>query len=410
MVLVFPIRTDRRLHRWPWVNAGLIAANVLVYLLTLDHLDSLQVRRLFLYPLTPQLGQFFSYQFLHHDAWHLLANMIFLWVFGNNVEDRLGRVSYLAFYLAGGVLAGLAECLTVIPPLPGQAPPAVLGASGAVAAVTCAFLVLFPRTHVTLVYWVVILFGGFEIASVLLVGFQVAQNVVMHLWGSGGVAYVAHLAGYLYGFVAVLLLLRLRLLPREPQDLLSQLEHWQRRQKFRQLAAGGYNPWEREDDAPAASPLAPLPSAATSAGPTLPDTGSAIASGPEPRFAAMRGQITRHVQEHRLAEAAELYAQLLAIGGGQVLARQHQLDLANQLAAEGRRELAARAYELYLQAYPTDPQADDVALMLALLYARYLDRRQRARELLRPLRPKLTDPRHRTLVEALWQELPDDGA
>ena len=96
-----------------------------------------------LQPQAPQLHQFFSCMFLHADTVHLLGNMVFLWVFGSAVNDKLGHAGYAAFYLAGGVIAGVGYVL-----LSGVAP--ALGASGAIAAVTGAFLVLFPRVRVTL--------------------------------------------------------------------------------------------------------------------------------------------------------------------------------------------------------------------------------------------------------------------
>src|SRR5690606_12485309 len=135
----------------------------------------------------------------------------FLWVFGNAVEDRLGRVGYLCFYLAGGVIAGLGHAL--------MEPSPVLGASGAVAAVTGAYLVLFPLTNVTIVYFFFII-GAFEVSSMVLIFFRVVTDLVFHFLGIGDVAYMAHLAGYGFGFVIALGLLLGRMLPREPYDLL----------------------------------------------------------------------------------------------------------------------------------------------------------------------------------------------
>src|SRR5690606_9644203 len=101
---------------------------------------------------------------------HLFFNMLFLWVFGNEVEERLGKVGYLAFYLAGGVLAGLAHAL------PADAGP-ILGASGAVAGVTGAYLALFPMTDITIILF---FFGAFEVRSIALILFKIAQDAVFH--------------------------------------------------------------------------------------------------------------------------------------------------------------------------------------------------------------------------------------
>ena len=133
-MIFLPLGTDRRLKRTPWVNYGLVAANILVFLFTersikqidaiwrqyyeqllngiddaglLGLLNEHPVYQAYLQPEFTQLYQFFTYQFLHADLWHLLGNMIFLFVFGNAVEDRLGRLGYILFYLGGGVVAGV---------------------------------------------------------------------------------------------------------------------------------------------------------------------------------------------------------------------------------------------------------------------------------------------------------------
>ncbi|MCK4626573.1 MAG: rhomboid family intramembrane serine protease, partial [Phycisphaerae bacterium] len=140
---MIPIGTDRRLKHRPWVNYAIVAANIFVFIvLQQTRSDTPGVRTYLLWPDKPEVYQFFSCMFMHGGWGHLLGNMIFLWVFGNAVNDSLGNVGYLAFYLAGGVIAGVGYVL-----LSGTAP--VLGASGAISAVTGAFLVLFPRVRVT---------------------------------------------------------------------------------------------------------------------------------------------------------------------------------------------------------------------------------------------------------------------
>ncbi|MAX23203.1 MAG: rhomboid family intramembrane serine protease, partial [Phycisphaeraceae bacterium] len=146
-MLLIPLHTDRRLTSLPLVNVSLIAANLIIF--AIQHGTNTELARtLLLNPLDPSLFQFVTYQFLHQDIYHIGGNMIFLWTFGNNVEDRLGKIGYLFFYLAGGIIAGLGHCLGEVSP--------VLGASGSVAAVTGAFLVLFPNTRTTIFYWIII--------------------------------------------------------------------------------------------------------------------------------------------------------------------------------------------------------------------------------------------------------------
>ena len=145
--MFIPIRSDRPLRTTPYVNYALIAINVVIFGFTAQafapNSEYSEVWRYMLWNDEPMLKawQFITYQFLHASPMHLIGNMVFLWVFGNNVEDRLGKFGYLFFYLSMGVLAGLGHWLT------SEAP--VLGASGSVAGVTGAFLALFPRTHIT---------------------------------------------------------------------------------------------------------------------------------------------------------------------------------------------------------------------------------------------------------------------
>jgi len=386
-MIVLPIRTDRRLQRMPWVNYALIAANVIIYLITADYLDTRGVRAYFLFPLSPHFKQFLSYQFLHADGWHLLSNMVFLFVFGNSVEDRLGRVSYMLFYLAGGIFAGLGECFVVQPPIPGVPAATVLGASGAVAGVTGAYLALFPRTRITLFLFI----GVWEVSSLLLILFNIGLNVYMHLSGGEGVAYVAHLAGYLYGFVVAFLLLRAGLLVREPHDLLAVFEHRQRAAKFSSMTREGYNPWQHQD---------PYKQPASARQPTTTQVQM------DPQCREMRQRIAELVDQRDLTQAAQTYARLIERWPDQVMPRQAQLDLANQLASDDRKAAAAHAYELFLEKYKNDSDRDQVSLILSLLYVRYLDRKQRARELMTELDRRLTDPGHRALLEQLREELP----
>ncbi len=132
--MFFPVRTDRRLKHIPWVNYALISLNALIFLWTYPQMkaggmfESSPVDWFVLQPAWPHVWQFVTYQFLHAGWMHLLGNMLFLYVFGNSVEDRLGHVAYLLFYLAGGVVAGLGHAWVESA--------SVLGASGAIAAVT----------------------------------------------------------------------------------------------------------------------------------------------------------------------------------------------------------------------------------------------------------------------------------
>lgn len=380
--MFFPVRTDRRNTRIPWVNYALIGLNVVIFMLTARQVatfgpaaaqgynleqifQGLPVVRFYLWPDDPHLYQFLSYQFLHQDWMHLLGNMLFLWVFGNSVEDRLGKIGYVLFYLAAGILAGIAHALPA-----GAAP--VLGASGAVAGVTGAYLALFPLSDVTIVF----IFGGsFEVSSLILICFRIAQDVLFQLFGIGGVAYLAHLGGYAMGFVVGMALLITRLLPREPVDMLALIEHRRRRHQFKRMARQGFHAWDHAGANPASAGVAAA--ATKELSPQAQD------------LMRRRAAISRALADHRLPEAARLYSDLLRDDPKQVMAQQAQLDLANQLMSDGRYDTAAAAYELMLAAYPHYAQRHHVELILGLIYARYLDAPARARQLLTGALPHL---------------------
>ena len=372
--MFFPVRTDRPLKRRPWVNYGLIALNVVVFVLTDGRLQEAPYAQYVLtpgFPQSPELFgvalpwsfQYISYQFLHANWMHLLGNMLFLFVFGNNVEDRMGRVGYLFFYLSGGVAAGIGHALVTMNP--------VIGASGSVSAVTGAFLALFPLSRVTIIYWFIII-GAFEVTGMVLILFRMGLDFVFWLTDAGGnVAYMAHLAGYGHGFVVGMGLLLVRVLSREPYDLLSLLEYRRRRRQFERLTRQGYRPWEHAGPGGGGNDIAAPPSAE------------------ELALMQRRSQINRAIADHDMVEAARLYEQLLHEHPGQVLGQRQQLDLANHLMAQRRHDAAAAAYELFLKHFSDYAQREQVQLILGLIYARYLPRPERARQLLEEALPRL---------------------
>jgi membrane associated rhomboid family serine protease len=156
------------------------------------------------------LASLFVSMFLHGGWLHLTGNMLFLWIFGNNVEDRLGRIMFVAFYVLGGLAAtGLQVAFD-----PNSAVPNV-GASGAIAAILGSYLVMFPRARIhTLVIFVFITFLDLP-ATVVLVGWFVLQlfsgvGEMGRELGSGGVAYWAHVGGFAFGLAVTWLFFRSR--------------------------------------------------------------------------------------------------------------------------------------------------------------------------------------------------------
>src|SRR3954466_13377056 len=133
--MLLPLRTDSPLRTTPYMNWALIVANVAMFVVQKarpEVTDAFQ-----LYAHAPSLVSFISYAFLHGGLLHLAGNMLFLYLFGNNVNDKMGHIGYLLFYLAGAVFAAIGYVLSAHGG-------GLLGASGAVWAVTGAYLVLFP--------------------------------------------------------------------------------------------------------------------------------------------------------------------------------------------------------------------------------------------------------------------------
>jgi membrane associated rhomboid family serine protease len=149
--------------------------------------------------------------FLHGGWLHILGNMLFLWVFGDNVEDRLGHAGYLAFYLLGGIVAtmvqGLADATSVVP---------VVGASGAVAAVLGAYIVYYPRATVNVVIpFFILIFIPIPVPAIVMIGLWFVQNLLGGFATVGatatpneGIAWFAHIGGFLWGMATVWLFLR----------------------------------------------------------------------------------------------------------------------------------------------------------------------------------------------------------
>ncbi|HEV2812047.1 MAG TPA: rhomboid family intramembrane serine protease [Solirubrobacteraceae bacterium] len=161
-----------------------------------------------LFPGKQVLVAVFVSMFLHGSLLHLGGNMLFMWIFGNNVEDSMGPLKYILFYLAGGVAA---DALQIVFDLDSNVP--TLGASGAVAAVLGGYILIYPRARVITVIFIVIFFTVIELPALLVLGLWFAQQVAFGLLeygtadqGGGGVAYFAHIGGFVFGLLAIRLL------------------------------------------------------------------------------------------------------------------------------------------------------------------------------------------------------------
>jgi membrane associated rhomboid family serine protease len=147
----------------------------------------------------------FTSMFLHGSFLHIFGNMLFLAIFGPTVEDRVGRVRFIAFYLLGGLVALAAQVL-VDPSSTGP----TLGASGAIAAVLGGYLLLYPRARVLTIVFIVFFFTLVEVPAVFLLGFWFLEQLYFGLGGLAsplgggeGVAYFAHIGGFAFGLLTI---------------------------------------------------------------------------------------------------------------------------------------------------------------------------------------------------------------
>lgn len=205
---MFPIRDHNPSTRTPYVTYALIAANVLVYLAMLPAgADSRALYDIYnTYALVPaeftagyDRWTLLTSAFMHAGFWHLAGNMLFLWIFGDNMEDQLGPVLYLGFYLAAGAAAGLAQ--VGIEPT-SRVP--MVGASGAIGGVLGGYLLLFPRARVDILLILGYFFRIFTLSAWVPLGAWFGLQLVLGLASSdseGGVAYWAHIGGFVAGLI-----------------------------------------------------------------------------------------------------------------------------------------------------------------------------------------------------------------
>lgn len=203
---MFPIRDHNPSERIAYVTFSLIALNILIFL---SYYPGSTERSLFetyvTWGLVPALNEPSTYltsQFLHGGWMHLAGNMLFLFIFGDNLEDKMGHVGFLIFYLASGIAAALAQVMidpvSTIP---------VVGASGAIAGVMGGYLLLFPKARVDVLIILIIIFRILPIPSWIMLGLWFTLQLVQAGLAdpaNGGVAYAAHAGGFIAGLLLTL--------------------------------------------------------------------------------------------------------------------------------------------------------------------------------------------------------------
>jgi membrane associated rhomboid family serine protease len=219
---MIPIKDRNPTDLFPLVTLLLIAANIIAFALQLSHRSMSLERFTLSYALVPtaflsapfspgQHSLIFSSMFLHGGLLHIAGNMLFLWIFGNNVEDYLGHFKFLVFYLACGVVATLAHVFTH----PHSSVP-IVGASGAISGVLGAYLLLFPRARVLTLVPVFFFLYFIEVPAFVFLGVYILFQLLYGLPSlsadphtAQGVAWFAHIGGFFSGIV-LLLIFRMR--------------------------------------------------------------------------------------------------------------------------------------------------------------------------------------------------------
>ena len=219
---MIPIRDALPSKNFPVVNHAIIGLNVVVFLIQLAQGTDLN-RFIYIYGLVParysvphitdyfSFGQqafaFISFMFLHGGFWHLLGNMWSLYIFGDNVEDRLGSLRYLIFYMLCGLASGLAHLLLNL-----QSNVPTIGASGAIAGVMGAYLVLYPHSRILTLIPIIIIPWFIEIPAYFFIGLWFVLQLINAAGshgGAAGIAWWAHIGGFIFGILFLKLFLYL---------------------------------------------------------------------------------------------------------------------------------------------------------------------------------------------------------
>lgn len=376
--MLIPIGDEDKLIRTPFVNYALVAANVVLFFALAFRPDYYK-EIVYKYGTIP--AQFspvtlVTSAFLHGGILHLLGNMWFLWIFGDNIEDRLGHLAYLGFYLGG---AACADIIFVI--ANAGSPYPAIGASGAVAAVLGAYALMLPKVKIRFFYFFYYHAGTFAISAVFAIGYWAALQVISYVRfevaGTPGIAYSAHLGGFGFGLAAGAI----------TRSILSSI----RKEQMETI-----DNWRRERKNASREPLVPYRSKYTEdANRELREYEKQRPHRPTPR------RESRPVTHDYISNARERVSQLLAAGKEEQaleeylsLIRRHkytalpvleQLRIADLFLTRQEHRCAQEAYERFLHHYPRHRHANDARYNLAMLCAEYTQDYATARRLLKEL-------------------------
>jgi len=211
---MIPYKDDNPTRTFPFVTIGLIAVNIAVFIWELMQPVGQQIPLMYgavphnlltfekTQPISPALSIFTS-MFLHAGLLHVAGNMLYLWIFGNNIEDSLGHFRFLLFYLFSGIVAVFGHALT-----DSQSMIPMVGASGAISGILGAYILLFPQARVHTLIFFGFFFQVVRIPAVVVIGFWIVVQLISGFAAKGalqqgGVAWFAHIGGFLAGLLTI---------------------------------------------------------------------------------------------------------------------------------------------------------------------------------------------------------------
>ncbi|MFZ6016731.1 MAG: rhomboid family intramembrane serine protease [Nitrospirota bacterium] len=212
---MIPYKDDNPTRTFPFFTIGIIALNIFIFLCEITSTSGME-KVAYTYGAIPHniltletdqpvhpLLTIFSAMFMHGGIFHLAGNMLYLWIFGNNIEDRLGHLRFIVFYIFCGIISAYAHVLTeshsTIP---------MIGASGAVSGILGAYVFLFPHARVHTLIFLGFFVQVIRIPALIVIGFWAIIQLIngllsKGLWGEGGVAWFAHIGGFLIGLITI---------------------------------------------------------------------------------------------------------------------------------------------------------------------------------------------------------------
>jgi membrane associated rhomboid family serine protease len=402
--MIFPLGDDNPTRHAPLVTWALIAANAVVFgmfnlQMAEPELNAWVLRWGFSVD-DPFAKQLFTSMFMHSGWAHLLGNMWVLWIVGNNVEDKLGRIRYLLLYLAGGAAAALAFTaiahVTEVDPMTAKAVARLhtefpwwegehvplVGASGAIAAIMGTYLVFFPEARIRILFWWFVLVQIVPVRAKWFIGLTLCADLVTSVMAkgaaAGGVATMAHVGGGLFGLV-----LGLVLKPMVGGG--AQGDAWDVHTGFSRTQTPGTEPFRD----PRARPY------------------ERIAPGEidEAALVGAERAITQLVRAGRVREAIDVYPAYVAMAREQPLPDDVQIEIAHEFYRQWLPKEAIPAYLRYLETHPRGGDAAEAKFRLGVLYGRGLSRRDEAVRWLRDAASEHGDPKIRDTAKQLLAQL-----